>query len=556
MKRKVCIGLLSFVLATSLIGCGDKTKKEQKTTETAEEQHATVSEVTLTEGEYGEEDLDATWEAAAAKQITLSDDITTITDAGTYVISGTATDGTIVVNVADGELVKLVLNNASITSKGKAPISVESGKVVITLAQGSENYVADADASEAEAAIYSKGNLTFNGSGTLEVKANKKNGILCEADLKLVSGAYTVSAKEIAIAGTDSVSIKGGSYSVTSGTDGIRAMNYEDPKKGYIMVDGGSFTIVSDEDSVQAETLLRINQGTFDITAANSVKEVGQTEMTPSPQGERPKMPEGEMPQRGERPEMPEGEVPQRGERPEMPEGEMPQRGERPEMPEGEMPQRGERPEMPEGEMPQESTEDETSRNALTSSVELVVADGTIDIKKCYEAVEANQLQILGGTINAVSSDDGINGSGDEGTALITISGGDITVSAEGDGIDSNGCIHMTGGKLTVYGPAGGGNGVIDFDDTFTMDGGTLIAVGSAEMPQTPSEKSKQQVLIWSENTALKANQQVVVLDSEGKEILSFETKKETTWIAVSNNKIEIDETYTLKCGEQSWEIK
>ena len=292
MKYKKVVVLLA-VATLGIAGCGkenDTAGTKSTSTETvtlSSSGHATVSTVNLTEGKYSEEKLDASWDEKSAVKITLNGDSVTaddknvevdgskvtITGAGTYVLSGTLSDGQIVVDSDDKDSVRLVLNGAEITCSNSSAIWVKDGETIITLADGTENtltdgaeYTTDSEDDEPKAAVYAKDDLTFNGSGSLTVNGNYKNGIQCKDALKFVSGTYTITAANNGLVGKDSVSVKDGSYTITSGGDGIKSTNTDETDKGYVIIDGGTFTITAEGDGIQAETLLRVNDGEFTIT--------------------------------------------------------------------------------------------------------------------------------------------------------------------------------------------------------------------------------------------------------------------------------------------------
>lgn len=203
MKYKKVVVLLA-VATLGIAGCGkgnDTAGTKSTSTETvtlSSSGHATVSTVNLTEGKYSEEKLDASWNEKSAVKITLNGDSVTaddknvevdgskvtITGAGTYVLSGTISDGQIVVDSDDKDSVRLVLNGAEITCSNSSAIWVKAGDTIITLADGTENtltdgaeYTTDSEDDEPKAAVYAKDDLTFNGSGSLTVNGNYKNGI-------------------------------------------------------------------------------------------------------------------------------------------------------------------------------------------------------------------------------------------------------------------------------------------------------------------------------------------------------------------------------------------
>lgn len=199
----------------------------------------------------------------------------TISEAGTYVLSGKLTDGQIIVNVTDKETVHIVLNGVTIhdndssaiyiqEAKGKAVITLQEG-TVNTLSDGKEYVYADDATDEPDAAVYSKGDLTFNGTGTLNVTGNYNEGITSKDDLKIVSGTFNVKSVGSGIKGKDMLAIKDGNITVDAGGDGIKSNNDTDADKGFVAIAGGTFNITSANDGIQAETMLVTDGGTFNI---------------------------------------------------------------------------------------------------------------------------------------------------------------------------------------------------------------------------------------------------------------------------------------------------
>ncbi|EOH85389.1 hypothetical protein UAS_01944 [Enterococcus asini ATCC 700915] len=241
-------------------------------------------------GTYEEEDLDASYDEDSATKVTLgttsevsgdgatvADQVVTITAAGTYVVSGTLTDGQLVVNVGKEDKVHLILDGVDITNTSGPAIDIEQGeKIITTLAPDSENTLADGEnyeladgETEPDATFYSKEDLVINGSGSLTVAGNYSNGIRSKDDLILISGTYNVTAQNNAIKGKDSVAIRGGDYTLTTTAgDGIQANNAEDAEKGYVAIDGGSFAITSGQDAIQAKTDLSLQNAQMTLQTA------------------------------------------------------------------------------------------------------------------------------------------------------------------------------------------------------------------------------------------------------------------------------------------------
>lgn len=135
---------------------------------------------------------------------TAKDGVLTIDKEGTYVLSGSIDEGRIVVNVTDSEKVQLVLNGFTIKCTTHSPIFIKSAdKVFITIKDGTKNTITDGtsytdladDESNVDAAIFSRADMTINGSGSLTVNGNMKNGIVSKDDLVITGGTITVNAK-------------------------------------------------------------------------------------------------------------------------------------------------------------------------------------------------------------------------------------------------------------------------------------------------------------------------------------------------------------------------
>lgn len=197
----------------------------------------------------------------------------TITDEGTFVLSGVLDDGMIVLDAENTDQIQLVLENASVTSSASAAVYVaQADKVFITTAAGSDNLLANGGEYAAvddgiDAALFSKPDLTLNGAGTLTVSAAAGHGIVSGNDLALTSGTYTITAAGHGLFGKDSVRISGGTYTITSGRDGLHAENADESSLGFIYITGGSFTMQTDGSVISAGTTLQIEGGTFSITA-------------------------------------------------------------------------------------------------------------------------------------------------------------------------------------------------------------------------------------------------------------------------------------------------
>ena len=551
---------------------------------------------------FTERDLAGTYEESGAVYVTLSDDgITgetagvaingqtmTITAEGTYIFSGTLSEGQIVVD-ADNAKVQIVFDNVDITCASSAAVYVKSAeKVFVTLAEGSQNtlrntdeYVA-IDDNNIDAVIFAKSDLTLNGTGSLTIVSAEGHGIVSKDDLKITGGTYDITAAGHALSGKDSVRIADGTFILTAEKDGIHAENADDEEKGYIYIADGDFTITSDGDGVDASNIVQIEDGTFDITAGGGAANSQKTHESD--------MPGGGMSQNIERPD---GEsMPQMGEKPD--EESMSQMGEKPD--EESMPQMGEKPD---GEnMPQDTTTDESGTStkgikagggmylnggtyqidsaddSIHSNANITIADGTytlatgddgvhaddalivnggtITVTESYEGLEGLAVTINDGTIDITASDDGINTAGEK----MELNGGYIHILAGGDGVDSNGDLTINGGEIYIDGPSDNGNSAIDYGDRSSayVNGGMLVAIGSSGMAEGMSDSSKQEVLMVKLGEQMEAGD-VELTDNEGNVIVNYTALKSYDCVIISTAEVESGATYTLTISGTTKEV-
>lgn len=206
---------------------------------------------------------------SSGETITLSGESVEITEAGTYTLKGTLSDGQVLVNVGEDEEVTLILAGVNITSSDSAALYIESGKATITLQSGTTNYLTDGSSyndqvdEEPNAALFAKEDLTINGTGKLVVDGNYNDGITTKDDLNIESGTIVVTAVDDGIRGKDSIDITGGTITTTSGGDSLKS---DDEEEGTIDIDGGTINISSGDDGIKAYSVMTINDGTINIT--------------------------------------------------------------------------------------------------------------------------------------------------------------------------------------------------------------------------------------------------------------------------------------------------
>jgi len=203
--------------------------------------------------------------------------------------------------------------------------------------------------------------------------------------------------------------------------------------------------------------------------------------------------------------------------------------------------------------------------DGVHSDLALVINGGTIDITESYEGLEGSSITVNDGTITLVSRDDGMNSAGgsDETTTTggfmdkfgdssncdIEINGGFIMIDAAGDGVDANGTITMNDGVLIVYGPTNGGNGALDYDSAFNINGGIVAAAGSSGMALGASENGAQAsvLLYYSETQA--AGTLFSIESNTGESLLTIAPAKDYQSIVISTPEMATGSTYHIYSG-------
>ena len=228
---------------------------------------------------FTDRDLEQTADLTDATSIALkSGEDVSITSEGTYVLSGTATNVTITVNVDSSEKVQLVLNGVSITNDDSAAIYVVSAdKVFVTTAKGTTNilsvtgtFAADGT-TNVDAVVFSKDDLVLNGLGTLQI-GSTNNGVSCKDDLKVTGGTYVIECQADALEANDNVLVADGDFTITSNKDAIHAENDEDATTGNVYIAGGTFNLTAASDGIQATCVAQIDGGTFAISASEGIE--------------------------------------------------------------------------------------------------------------------------------------------------------------------------------------------------------------------------------------------------------------------------------------------
>ena len=470
---------------------------------------------------------DVTWDSSsevtinlsnptATDGVTVSEGVITITKAGNYKLTGTY-EGQIKVEATSGDMVRLILNNATITNSTGAAINVvEADEVVIYTASGTTSTVSDGSSysdtasGSPDAAIYSKSDLTLAGEGTLKVEGKYEEGIHTSDGLVIASGTLEVNAANTGIKGKDYVDILDGTITVTASQDGIKATNDTDGNRGWVRLSGGTVNISAGDDGFKAERVLEISGGTLNITQANEGIEAqyinildGTVNVTSSDDGIN-------------------------------------------------------------ASYSTTTTTDSTSTESASTS--------TTQTTQSKQAAQGNAAQggqapagghapsgtMGSGTMGQPPAGGGAGGGmhggmrGGGGTfevvdATINIAGGTVTVNANGDGIDSNGTATLSGGTLIVNGPFTGGNASLDTNGDLLLNGATVTAGNSGDMFEAPSTNSTSGYVKISNVSNLSAGTTVQVADSSGNVVANYKvTNSNTALILVSSSKITKGQSYTV----------
>ena len=482
MKR-IIAALTSMALVIGLAGCsasGPGQDQQSSNAKTVEEQLR-----------FTDRDRDSSYDEASATKIVLdgsgasitgegatADGSTvTISADGTYVVAGPLADGQIVVNLpGDDDKAQLVLDSVTIHNEDGPAIQIDQAdKVFLTLADGSTNVLSDGASyalaegeDEPYAALYSKDDLTINGSGTLEVTGNYRHAIAPKDDTVITGGTITVTSVEDAVRGNDAIKIGGGNIIVNAGDDAFHSeylfyiadgtVDVESCVEGYeaekIFVHGGETSIVASDDGVNASAA-------EDSTSTDDISQ-------------------GAAPQDSQQPAMPQGDQP-----PAMTQGGESTPPARPQGDAGERPQDGTPPDG-QGGRPQDAQDPQ---------------NGTGPGRQ-------------GGVMT-------MPGASEE--CLIQINGGTLVVNADGDGLDSNGYIEINGGTVFVNGASNSDDSGLDYEYGATVNGGNVILMGSAAMAEDFTGGTQAHLM---ERLSGSAGSTVEVIDDSGTVLVSYVSPK------------------------------
>ncbi len=547
---------------------GASTLSESESSSQSTSSSGQTSSALSADSELSSSDTDASWSEQGACIITLNNTTATVsstgaaasggkvtvTKAGTYIVRGSLGNGQIIVSAGSRDDVRLVFDGVSLTCKNSAALEVLScDKLILTLAKGTSNTLTDgsdyslsqAEEDGPDAALFSKSDLTVNGSGALIVKGLYQNAVNCKDSLKLVSCTLTAEAENDAVKGKDCIIAKGAVIKVTAVSDALESSGSTKSGSGLIILEQCRVTVSAGGDGIQAAGAALLTGTDFTAVtgggSANSIN-AGSNQFgggyTASTQTDAVSAKAIKA----------QTEIVING-----------------------------------GSISIDSADDaihsdcavviesgniniDSGDDAVHADDTLTVKNGAISIKQCYEGLESMKLTIAGGIIDITADDDGLNAAGGNDSSslggrpgqnsfsssseqYLKISGGRISIDAGGDGIDINGSVTMTAGTLTVNGPLSDGNGALDYDTGFQMTGGTIAAAGSAGMAMAPDTTSSICSVLINFDSALAAGTTVRIQDENGKTVIAFTPAKQFQSLALSCSALKNGQTYTVYTG-------
>jgi hypothetical protein len=576
------VGAVLFALVLLAAGCGSsdstptvaadagevaavETEAVDETSDLAQEVSANTEEATTENQEshvdaddleYHEADiisiaLNGTTASADSSSVDIEGSTVTITTEGTYSLSGTLTDGDVIVDAGDSDDVLLILDEADITNSDGAAIAfMKADEATVVLADGTTNRLADgatytfpdAETDEPNATLFSTADLTLGGSGELIVEANYNDGITSKDGLAIESGTITVHAVDDGIRGKDYVIVNSATVTIHADGDGIKADNEDDADRGYVLVASGSVNITAGDDGIQATTDVLVTSGELTIEAAGR-----------GVQGDVMVVISG-------------GAIDARAGDDAI--------------------HSNDAVVIDDGTLTIAAGDD-----GIHGDYSVTINNGAITITEAYEGIESEVITINDGFIDLTSSDDGINvadadtvtvtepdaadttagavgrpagpgggrGGPEEavGEHYVYINGGTIAITItgdlneQGDGIDANGHVVMTGGLVTVSGPTDTRNSALDYSGgTFEMTGGTFIGTNvDGRNSEGIGVGSSQASLYVTTGTIVKAGSVVHIETPDGQNVITFEPANDYSVIVFSSPDLVVGQDYDVYLG-------
>ena len=482
------------------------------------------------------------FDESQASQITLADQTATVTgqgasfsaqtltisQAGTYVLTGSGKNLKLVVEAADTDQVHLVFQNLTLEGEGTLLQINKAHEVVISLAEGSQNALTESQASDDEkvkATIHSQVPLTLNGTGSLTLTALTKNALEVEDDLKVLGGTYTVKAANHGFKAEGALDIEAATLTIEAGKDGLHAEHDETTERANVTLNPTQLSIAATEDGVDAGNELTIKGGTITVSQseegleARVIRQLGGDVTIKSSD-------DGVNASAGSSSKTTDTSATSK---------------------------------TTEASATSNSADTSSSASQATSDSATASApdsQATADSASASQTDQANKDKNQTPPAPPAGQAPPQGGQGPGGmppggqeesdpSLQIILEGGALTVDAEGDGIDSNGTVTISGGSLVVNGSVHDGNGPLDATGDITITGGTVWALGTSDMLQGFAQGSTQASI--TANIAGTAGQTLIILDANGKEVARQTVNKDFQAVIMSSVDLVDGQTYTIQ---------
>ena len=522
----------------------------------------------------------------------------TITEEGVYIVSGTLEDGQIIVDASDSDKVQIVLDGVHINCKTNAAIYVrEADKVFITLAENSSNTLGGGneytqiDDNTVDGVIFSKSNLVCNGTGSLTIEADYKHGIVSKDDLVITGGTYKIAAADNGITAKDQIKILNGSFDIDAANSAVKAKNTDDAELGNIYIAGGIFTIEAEQDGFHATGSIVVDDGTITV---NSGDDGFHAELDTVIHGGTILVEKSNEGLEGKRVVVNGGDITINASDDGINAANSGDDGANAAnsgdggVNAANSGDDGANATNPGANAAGSGDDDSNAASSNNDSSAAVNSGDDSSISGAADGKEPPQMPPdtengsdmqpsqdfdpenapSGGNApqnfdpgNAPSDGDapqmmqGGPGGGGNSELYIKITGGTLTVSADGDGLDSNGGLLVTGGTTIVYGPTSDGDSALDYDGSAIVSGGILAAIGSAGMVESFDEASTQPVITYYCTETQSADTTITLTDSDGSALFTVTPEKAYASIVLTCPEMKLDATYTLAAGTDNEEI-
>ena len=532
----------------------------------------------------------------------------TITEEGVYIVSGTLEDGQIIVDASDSDKVQIVLDGVNINCETNAAIYVrEADKVFITLAENSSNTLGGGneytqiDDNTVDGVIFSKSDLVCNGTGSLTIEADYKHGIVSKDDLVITGGTYKITAADNGITAKDQLKILDGSFDIDAANSAVKAKNADNAELGNIYIAGGIFTIEAEQDGFHATGSIVVDDGTITV---NSGDDGFHAELDTIIRGGTILVEKSNEGLEGKRVVVNGGDITVNASDDGINAANSGDDGANAAnsgddganaansgdggVNAANSGDDGANATNPganaagsgddDSNAPSSNNDSSAAVNSGDDSSISGAADGKEPPQMPPDTENGSDMQPSqdfdpenapsGGNApqnfdpgNAPSDGDapqmmqGGPGGGGNSELYIKITGGTLTVSADGDGLDSNGGLLVTGGTTIVYGPTSDGDSALDYDGSAIVSGGILAAIGSAGMVESFDEASTQPVITYYCTETQSADTTITLTDSDGSALFTVTPEKAYASIVLTCPEMKLDATYTLAAGTDNEEI-